>query len=207
MPRPRVHDDAVRTRLLEVASEVVSTRGPEALALRDVAARAGTSTTAVYSLFGGRPQLVAAVGDEAFRRFAAHLGGVPRTGDPETDLAALGHAYRDSALADPHFYRVMFDVEGTGARAAQAPPVHSHATFAVLRDAVRAVVGPEPDGDAVERAAHALWALAHGLVSLELAGLTPGDGDERAAQFATALRSAGPALVAAALGAGPPGPG
>lgn len=198
MARPRVHDDTVRTRLLEAASQVVSTRGPEALSLRDVAARAGTSTTAVYTLFGGRRELVAAVGEEAFRRFAAHLDAAPRTGDPRADLLALGLAYRASALDDPHFYRVMFDVAGAGARSDASAPVHGSPTFGVLRDAVRTVVGDAPSDRAVQDAAHALWALVHGLVSLELAGLVPDDDAET--RYVTALRSIGPGLVAGATG-------
>jgi len=67
-----------------------------------------TSTTAVYSLFGGKPGLLNAVYDEAFARFGERLGSVVPTGDPVTDLAALGQAYRASALAEPHFYQVMF---------------------------------------------------------------------------------------------------
>src|SRR5689334_460451 len=56
MGRPRLHDDAVRSRLLEAASTVLAQDGVAGLTVRDVAARAGTSTSAVYSLFGGRPE-------------------------------------------------------------------------------------------------------------------------------------------------------
>jgi len=199
MARPRVHDDAVRERLLEVASQAVAERGADGVALRDVASRAGTSTTAVYSLFGGRPELLAAVGEEAFRRFAAHLDAAPRTGDPRADLLALGLAYRESALADPHFYRIMFDVPGAGARAPGHPSTHDTPTFLVLRDAVRAVVGDSPADASVEDAAHALWALVHGLVVLELAGLDGGrDVAAREDRYAATLRRAGAAIVAGA---------
>lgn len=199
MARPRVHDDAVRHRLLEVASEVIARHGAEGLSLRDVARRAGTSTTAVYTLFGGRDELVAEVGTEAFRRFAGRLAAAPRSGDPRADLLALGLAYRAGALDEPHFYRVMFDVAGAGARAAAGPPVEEHGTFRVLRDRVRDVVGPDVPEPAVVATAHVLWALVHGLVQLELGGLTPGDATEREARYARALATSGAAVVAAAV--------
>src|SRR6478735_5335112 len=171
MARPRVHDDALRARLLEQASALVATGGAAALTVRDLAARAGTSASAVYSLFGSRDDLVRAVGDEAFARFAERLAAVPTTADPAADLLGLGLAYRQHALDDPHFYRV---------------------TFGVLRDAVGRVLGV--DDDAAQEPALGLWALVHGLVELELDGLLPGRADDR---FARVLRAAGPAILGA----------
>lgn len=203
MARPRLHDEALHTRLLEVASELIARSGAEALTVRGVAKPAGTSTSAVYALFGSRDELVGAVGAEAFRRFAGHLARAPRTDDARADLLALGLAYRDSALEDPHFYRVMFDVSGTGGRAPDAGAPTARETFAVLRDAACRVLEEEgvPPATArvrAEDAAGTLWALVHGLVSLELAGLVPGTPDERAERYARALAAAGPGVLAAA---------
>lgn len=203
MARPRVHDDTLRSRLLEVASEGIAAAGEGAVTVRGVAAAAGTSASAVYALFGSREALVGAVSAEGFRRFGQRLAAVGRTDDPRADLLALGLAYRDSALAAPHFYRVMF--ERAVAPAGQPGPATEHATFGVLRDAVARVLlaaGPGAAGsdagalDArAQEAALALWGLVHGLVGLELAGLVPGDDAARAARYAAALRAAGPALL------------
>lgn len=213
MARPRLHDDALRTRLLEVASRAISSGGEAAVTVRTVATEAGTSPSAVYALFGSREDLVAAVSEEGFRRFAAHLGAAPRTDDPGADLRALGLAYRASALADPHFYRVMF--YRAVPPAADAPPATHRPTFLVLRDAVARVLaagpptppppapGSSPEAgagshDPVARAdviAVALWGLVHGLVSLELAGLLPGDSETRARRYAEASSAVGLALL------------
>jgi AcrR family transcriptional regulator len=192
MPRPRLHDDALRTRLLEVTSEALSTGGEPAVTVRAVAAAAGTSASAVYALFGSREDLLAAVSAEGFRRFAAHLAAVPRTDDPVGDLRALGGAYRRSALADPHFYRTMFD--RAVRPGADAPAATEQPTFRVLRDAVARVLGVPPA--VAEPPAVGLWGLVHGLVSLELAGLLPGDEPARAARYDAATGAVGPALLA-----------
>jgi AcrR family transcriptional regulator len=191
MARPRLHDDALRDRLLAAASALVSTHGAAALTVRDLAARVGTSPSAVYSLFGSREDLVRAVGDAAFARFADRLAAVPHTADPGADLLALGLAYREHALDEPHAYRVMFGVAGAGAQEAARGEATRSATFLVLRDAVAALVGTE-DAD---RPAMVLWALVHGLVELELNGLLPAAG--AAERYAAALRAAGPGIVAA----------
>ncbi|QAY70590.1 TetR/AcrR family transcriptional regulator [Xylanimonas protaetiae] len=191
MARPRLHDAALRTRLLEVTSQVISSDGEAAVTVRDVAARAGTSASAVYALFGSRDALVAAVSEEGFRRFGERLAAAGRTDDAAADLLALGVAYRVSALADPHFYRVMF--ERAVPPGAGAPPAVERPTFLALRDAVARL---RPDG--ATDVALALWALVHGLVSLELAGLVPGDGGARAARYDATLAAAGPALLGGA---------
>lgn len=186
MARPRLHDATLRTRLLEVASQVISTAGPTALTVRDVAHAAGTSPSAVYALFGSRDALLAEVAEEGFRRFAAHLAAVPATDDPGADLLALGLAYRTSALADPHFYRVMFERTSTSPVATA-----DRATFAVLRGAVaRLLAARGLDHDADEPAL-GLWGQVHGLVALELAGLLPGTAAQRADRFERVLRAAG----------------
>ncbi|WP_273651491.1 TetR/AcrR family transcriptional regulator [Cellulomonas fimi] len=196
MARPRLHDDALRARLLEETSRVISRGGPDAVTVRDVARAAGTSASAVYSLFGGREPLLRAVGDEAAARFGASLAAAPRTGDPAADLLALGLAYRRWALDEPHFYRVMFGTRSTDDPA--AAPAARATTFLVLRDAAHAVLvaADAPGAQArADRAAEGLWALVHGLVDLELGGLLPGAEDVAAERYAAVLRAAGPGIL------------
>jgi AcrR family transcriptional regulator len=106
--RPKVHDEALRVRLLDEAGRLLSDEGPAALSMRRLANDVGTSTTAVYSLYGSKSALVRAVYLEGFSRFGSRLDAVVRSDDPVVDLLNLGLAYRDSALTDPHLYAVMF---------------------------------------------------------------------------------------------------
>lgn len=190
MPRPRPHDDALRTTLVELASQAVADGGSQSFSLRTLATSAGTTTAAVYTLFGGRDGLLRAVVEEGFRRFAAHLAAAPTSTDPAADLLALGLAYRRSALDAPHFYRVMFG----GTHAGGAPDeALGRPTFAVLKAAVSRLL--REDGTTAG-GAHAvslrLWALVHGMVSLELAGLLPGEETQREEQYLATLRAARP---------------
>jgi AcrR family transcriptional regulator len=190
VPRPKTHDEALRTRLLDRAGEVLSAEGPHALSLRRLAADVGTSTTAVYSLFGGKPALMRAVYREAFRRFSAHLATVRASGDPAEDLVRLGLAYRSSALADPHLYSIMFTRVVPEFTPDEETAAESRATFQPLLEIVRRAmragvfVAAPP-----ERIALALWGLVHGLMSLELGDNLPG-GLDVAASFEPALRAA-----------------
>ncbi len=169
MARPVVHTSTLRDELLAVTAEMVDRKGPARVTVRDVAAAAGTSTTAVYSLFGGKSDLLAAVVADGFRSFgesqAAALSG---------GLRALGIAYRDWALTHPALYRLMFG-GGLAAFIDCQPDSDAAAdTMRPLKEAVAAarLAGSEPAA-AVEIVAAAIWGQVHGLVSLELAQVGP----------------------------------
>lgn len=187
MVRPKVHDDALRRRLLERAGAMLSSGGVSGVSLRVLARACDTSTTAVYTLFGGKAGLLAALLDDAFRRFGGHLAAVLPGDDPVADLVRLGEAYRRGALTDPHVFDAMFgdamseDSTGVGeprpgALASALGPLRDLVERAVAEKALRA------DLDAVA-AARTLWATVHGWVSLQRRGLLPAD----AARFDDAL--------------------
>ncbi len=188
MPRPKTHDDALRRRLLERAGELLSTEGPAAVSLRKIATDVNTSTTAVYSLFGGKPALLEALYDEAFSRFGSHLANVPVTDDPKEDLVQIGLAYRRSALADPRFYSVLYSkvVEPTKAMSRAAGRTFAPVINGVRRAIELGVYRPEDP----EQIAMSMWGIAHGLVSLELNGNLP-PGIDAAATYELALRAHG----------------
>src|SRR5207248_11066416 len=97
--------EALRTSLLEVAAELLSTEGPAALTMRRISAEAGCSTTVLYKQFGGKDGIAHALYLEGFARLRKRLEAVPE-GEPAEHLAALGRAYRENALAEANFYAV-----------------------------------------------------------------------------------------------------
>ncbi|MER7001974.1 TetR/AcrR family transcriptional regulator [Dactylosporangium sp. NPDC000555] len=156
-------------RLIDAAARILVEDGPAGLSLRKVAAAAGVSTMPVYTLFGDKQGLLDAMHREGFRRLGLALAAVPRTGDALADLGALGSAYRTAALNSPHLYGLMFNCDFGSTEAADA-------TYHPLVDAVaRCQCDGLLTGDEPEPVALHLWALTHGLVSLELAGKVGGD--------------------------------
>ena len=187
MGRPKIHDDALRGRLIDRAAALVFDDGVGALNLRRLAADAGTSTTAVYSLFGNKAGLLESLYLEAARRFGLRLAEVDVTDDPVDDVVRLGIAYRDHALREPHLYAIMFD--RSAAEFDDEARIEAASTIGPLVDAVRR--GQE--GGALRKVAPELvalscWGVAHGLVSLELAGSVP-PGLDVAAGYEDALRA------------------
>ena len=184
MPRPKVHDDRLRTALLDAAGAMITADGYAALSLRRLAAEVGTSTTAVYALFGGKPGLMGALFREAFRRFGEHLQGIEPSDDPVHDIARLGLAYRESALDDPHLYQNMFGSRPAGWEPDEESLSAAEATFAPLLDAVRRAVDTgvfRHEDPAV--IATSLWAGLHGMVSFELGDFMPPQAADPAEAF------------------------
>jgi AcrR family transcriptional regulator len=168
--RPRTHDDKLRLRLLDEGGRLLAEEGPAALTVRRLAERAGTSASAVYSLFGDKWGLVEEMFREGFRRFTERIAALERTDDPWADLIALGAAYRANARANPHLYDLMFGQPFPQFLAGEEDRVMAMGTFAALVEALgRCVDAGLLSGDALDLAT-AFFSLIHGLTVLELAG-------------------------------------
>lgn len=152
--------------------------GPEALSLRKLAQAAGTSTMVIYTAFGGKDGLVAALYDEAFERMAQTQESVPRPQNPLQWLAGLGAAYRQFALTYPAYYALMISailplsqmpvkedepVARGIARQRAYRSLHDCVTACQQAGYITEEIGPA-------EVTAALWATVHGHVSLELAG-------------------------------------
>ena len=167
-----VKDPNVRSRLIDEAARILAVDGPAGLSLRRLAARAGTSTMAVYTQFGSKPQVLAAKHREGFRRLGAALRTVAER--PDTGLMDLGRAYRTAALASPHLYHLMFgpqpaDLVISGDDRSAAESTLSFLTVGVQNAVAAGLIVGDP-----ARIGQHLWAVAHGMVSLELSGRLPG---------------------------------
>jgi len=200
VPRPRLHDENLRTLLLQETGRTISSRGVNALSMRTLAADVGTSTTAVYSLFGGKPGLLAALFEESFAGFGAAQRAVPVTGDVLADFAALARAYWEWARDHPDLYGVMFsqvlgEFERTREQAAAAEATIEPLS-ALVESAIRAGI---LTGDAAI-ITFAIWAGVHGVVSLVLAGCAPHDEAHRSSLFQATADAAVRGWLARPLG-------
>jgi AcrR family transcriptional regulator len=110
MGRPREHDEHTRAALLEAAERIVAHGGPSALSVRAVADAAGTTTRAVYTLFGSKDGLlVQALARHAFEFIYEENAKLPQTDDPASDLIESGIAvFRRLVRDHPALYRIAF---------------------------------------------------------------------------------------------------
>src|ERR1700681_116816 len=158
------HHGDLRAACLRAALELLEEGGATALSLRAVARRAGVSPAAPYRHYADREALVSAVAEVGYRELAERLAAAhPAPSTPE-QLASVGVAYVEFALARPALFRMMFgepcDRDNDERVAATA------AVSLYLREIV-ARCFPQADAEAL---APAIWALVHGLAFLHLDG-------------------------------------
>lgn len=109
MGRPREHDDETRAALRAAAERLVAAGGPDALTVRAVADQVGTTTRAIYSVFGSKDGLVVTLAEQAFELLAAGLDALPETDDPAGDLIEAGVTmYRTFVREHPSLFRIAF---------------------------------------------------------------------------------------------------
>ena len=173
--RGRTPSADVERELLTAAEAVLVRDGPGGLTVRAVAAEAGIAPMGVYNRLGGKDGLVDALLIRGFDRLRASLEAA-MSDTAETDLrtrfVSCGLSYRQFALANPHFYAIMFEDAIPHERDNPEVVEHARATFGALvrivelASAVGVLAAPDP----VE-AAQQIWSAVHGATALELKGL------------------------------------
>jgi AcrR family transcriptional regulator len=174
MGRPKEHDDATRERLLDAAEHLSATKGFEAITVRAVAEEAGTSTRAVYALFGSKEGLEQALHEAMFTRLRDLLQAREHSDDPWHDIFIQALAYRQWAIERPERYMLaMHRFVGQDARPrSEEGMAVSRAALAELQQAVRRWHEAGLLGDAdPEAVVTNLRAMVHGVAHFENLGM------------------------------------
>ena len=169
--RSRTPSAEVERELLAAAEAVLVRDGPGGLTVRAVATEAGIAPMGVYSRLGGKDGLVDALLIRGFDRLRAAIEA-GREPDMAVRLRNCGLRYRQFALANPHFYAIMFEDAIPHEYDNEEVGTHARASFGALVRLVElaAAAGVIAAPDPVE-AAQQIWSAVHGAVALELKGL------------------------------------
>jgi len=164
-----------QAQIAGAARALLDAEGPEALTMRRVAGVLGIKAPSLYKHLPDKAALEALVVAAGFAELAAALADAATAADKAADadkahrgdaadaagkLTAIAGAYRAYAVAHPHLYRLMNyqplrrDLLPDGLEARAAQPLAEAAGYDEAR-------------------ARAMWAFAHGMVSLEIDGRFP----------------------------------
>ena len=110
MGRPREHDEHTRKALRAAAERLFDEHGAQGVSVRVLADAVGTTTRAVYSLFGSRDGLlVDAMGVRAYEFLMQRMHEQELTDDPAADLVEMGViAFRRMVVEHPTLFRIGF---------------------------------------------------------------------------------------------------
>ncbi|MGV9665392.1 WHG domain-containing protein [Nocardia niigatensis] len=150
-------------QIAAAARALLDAQGPEALTMRNVAEALGIKAPSLYKHVPDKTALETLVVAQGFAEVAEALEKAAPQG-----LPGVAEAYRDYARTHPHVYRLM---NYRPLRRDLLPPDLEERAARPLT----AAVGGDP------ARARALWAFAHGMVSLEIDGRFPDHADLTAA--------------------------
>lgn len=157
----------VRAAALATARRLVAVHGHVALSLRQVAAELGIAHRSLYNHFADREALLDAVAAAAFHELADLLR-------PVRTPAAYVRRYVRYALANPTLYALMTSRPHATMK---ATPDLQAAAHAVITEAMRIFARPGQPAAARRRVVMKTFILAHGGITLHLAGILDVGGD------------------------------
>lgn len=178
MSTTRYHHGRLREALVDAAVEAARERGPDGLALRELARRVGVSHNAAYRHFADREALVAEVAAEGLRQMMATLQrrlAEVSSQDPvvraRRRLAALARGYVEFAVTEPGLFRVVFTAYPTLSDPRDAELPEDLDTFGLLSSTLDDLVDVGVlHPDARPGAEISCWSGVHGFAMLHLDG-------------------------------------
>ena len=165
-----MHDAHTAAALLEAAERIVENDGLGALTVRGVAHAVGTTTRAVYTVFGSKEGLVVALGAHGFDLLREQILALPATENAAADLVEAGvTVFRRFAIEHPSLFKIGIqrtlpepDLAAGFLDAARAALAQLEALIARLEAAN--LLG----GRAVHNVACEFHSLCEGLAAMEL---------------------------------------
>ena len=175
--RRAYHHGNLKEALVEAARRFIAERGLGGFTLADAAKWVGVTPAALYRHFAGREALVTEVAFRGFDQLAERLGrALGGAGTPLERFTRMGAAYLDFAEKEPGYYAAMFSARSEE-RDAEPPPApwgqKPRGPFDILLAALGRTF-PDGFGSVDPRfVALEVWALAHGLATLDAARMLP----------------------------------
>jgi AcrR family transcriptional regulator len=192
--RSRTPSANVQRELVSAAETVLVRDGPGGVTVRAVAAQAGIAPMGVYNRLGGKEGLVDALLLMGFDRLRASVEA-GREPDMLDRLRACGMRYREFAIANRHFYAIMFEDAIPHEHNSDEVAEHAAAAFdALVRNVEATAAAGRIVAEDPREVAQQIWSAVHGAVALELKGLvlTPDPEATYRAAVDTMLRGLAP---------------
>jgi AcrR family transcriptional regulator len=161
----------LRRAILDAARELFATEDYPAVSIRRIAAKVEYSPAAIYLHFQDKKEILFRLIEEGFEMLSVRLEAL-QVADPVERLRQGALVYLDFAFTQPHYYRLMFQLENKDlgelmtrcAMAERALNFIRQAVTEAMQNGQFATTTPEPV------VSHTIWASLHGAASLALTG-------------------------------------
>jgi len=171
MPRAALSQDQLedfRESLCLEATRLFAENGYEGVTMRALAKRIGCSPMTPYRYFENKAEIFDTVRAAGADRFAEAIETAVRShSDHPARLRAMCLAYVEFAVAEPHAYRIMFELQ----QPTEHPNHKERRSWYVMRAAVTEAIEEGCLNGDPNVVAHLLWSGVHGIVALHLSGM------------------------------------
>lgn len=164
--RQRQREEA-RRAILDATESLLIEAGGDDFSIRTLADRCGYTAPTIYHYFTDKAGLLDALLEERFARLLARVEEIPETDDPEANLRRMVEAFVDFGRKNPAFYRLI--IVGPRAGGDRIPPSVEAAREVLSAPWVELHQAGRLYGSDPNTAAQAMWAVTHGLTTLQIA--------------------------------------
>ncbi len=149
-----------RANILSAARRIAELEGWPSVTVRRLSDEISYSQPVLYSHFGSREGILAAVAVEGFQELGLALEKARKRANSGSPVAAFASAYLAFAASSPALYEVMFSLGLSIPFDDPATPPELHFAFAQLLELFRG------QGAKAEILSELLWASLHGIAEL-----------------------------------------
>ena len=162
----------VRTResILKAAHQLVLEKGIEKLSLREVARNVGFSPSSLYEYFDGKEEIIFALKLRASAMLYLTMKKTSENLKPLPALAAMCGAYVDFAKTNSEDFVLLFCRSRSTRRTLKEPEIPSSGYALVLETVMLGISQGQINKTmhrSAEDMAYGLWALVHGMATLQ----------------------------------------
>jgi AcrR family transcriptional regulator len=161
------HREEARRTILDATEAILLEDGIELFSIRKLATRCGFTAPTIYHYFHDKDGLIDALLEERFSRLLQRVRRVRIGPDHVANMREHARAYLRFAHGNQAFYQLMM----RGARDGQEPRIVRAAdeTRAIMSVPLQALAAAgRLYADDLDAAQQSLWALLHGLISLQI---------------------------------------
>ncbi|PZO08529.1 MAG: TetR/AcrR family transcriptional regulator [Alphaproteobacteria bacterium] len=166
--KPKGEGHARRAEILAAAERIFVDHGYEGATIRKIADEVGLSSTALYMHFSDKSEILHEICERAFEQLLTMNRAVlDEPGTPEQRMRRLMQSYVRFGFENPNAYRLVYMTRPLEAQ--QAQTVAQSLGYELFGAFVQVVEEAAADGrlrGETRATAQALWAGAHGVVSL-----------------------------------------
>ena len=176
--RRRREKEALSSRILTTAWQIVKEEGWQSLSIRKIADAVEYSVPVIYDYFENKEAILLEFGKQGFELVIKKLKAARNTSpDPAEQLKAIANAYWNFAFKNKEYYQLMWGLSIPCCEMDKCIPERSVFKDLIMEPMTAIIEKGENKNVQACIKYHTFWSILHGLISIKMVA-PPGDTEE-----------------------------